>query len=1176
MKYLRVDEQATYIDVHCDGFVVRVSKDSALSLVRIYDSVLSDYYGSFWASFYTPSYTYALYTDSTRTTEIIENTPTRVKIRIFGNWHNSTDGYLTNSTSIMMTYTIYADRIVSEHEWVVSGTISLTGSLYRVQGLNNNSSFITNENNIYENSGAESDASDYTHYDSAKYIGMTSDEVNIIQTILDDNLGLHQRSDTDTYGFMLALTATDVEVTAGTYNTTTIHIIDSAQREKTEQHTDLLFHAPLSDVDNLTTGLTKVGSPTNAEGGIQFDASGESITMPTAGRLDISKGTIEFEFRSLSAFSDSAAHVLFGTRGSANAAGDFWIGKWSDNIFYWIIVDSGGTPRNLAFSSDPTGGNWTSNNHYRFVWDSSTAVDGSNTMAVYVNGVLITQDTQTNTWTDATLDANIGIGNDYEDTTRFANGIIKNLWISDQPNDKKFSSVERLEIGNQYKDNLLDTLDSSVLFEWHNIDVDNLPSGLTKDGSPTNSEGGVLCDASGEIISLTSAGNFDILQGAVEFDFKSNSVFADSRTSILFGTIGGGMNAGDFFVTKWNDNVLFFTIVDNNNALHYIEFNAATGIGDNWTEWNRLRFVWDSSGYVEGTNRMAVYKNGVLLTPSQTPTNQSFGWPNMVVRATLGIGNDPYYTGYYSNGIIKNFIISDDPSVEVLRKPTTGSFVQDSRIPANIPTYQSTGFATDGAFHIEPANDIAKITWDRTRISPSVVVEDFGFKTGTVGSETDHLVGHWKMDDNAASTTITDETGNYDGVLSGGDNTSTISQTDAVRGRSLLTDGSADYIDLSSALAGLTTQNKFAILIKAKPNFSYNVGSTQGLFGAYDGTDYIVVQYNYTSDYFRLTNTLGALNDAINTRVFTSDNDLKQWHIFGIHVDVLKGVVFLSLNGEIIGSSIGTMSWSTTISTFRVGSDVFSNYGAYYIDEVKLFDGCLLPFGGGPFVGNGSVDVNLAHSDVLFHWDCESTSVNIPSTKTVTLGNNAVIASGGLVGLYEFDSVDTSNSYGSVPVVSGDIINPKKGSIRFWAKLNSSSAAYDDFFGFGPDADNTITIGITNTDVLRCIYRTNAVNTAIANTVAMTIGRWYYIEMTWDDVGYLHFYINKIEIGTPQVIANQWNGSYSATLYFAGNYVGSAGADVSLDQVFITNNPNTPDLWSVMGLPLHYPIRSAA
>jgi hypothetical protein len=379
---------------------------------------------------------------------------------------------------------------------------------------------------------------------------------------------------------------------------------------------------------------------------------------------------------------------------------------------------------------------------------------------------------------------------------------------------------------------------TDLLFNWDCSDVDDLPTGLTKVGSPTNSEGGLLCDASGESITLSTSGNLDISKGTIEFWFKSEEAFDDNADHYLFANAGTFYNAGEIAIFKGASNKLFFTIVDNSSSAIFTEYSTTSIIDDNWTSWNHYRFIWNSSNAVEGTHYLALYLNGVYVTPTGGISYTS-SWTDPTLVSNIGIGNDYQDTSRFMGGIMKDLFIFDQPhakkysSVERLEMgdqykdttmPTIVAPVNDRIIPANIGDY---GFCADGAWHLDASSkNRGRVEPDITRHDPVLVYENWKIRTGELANFEEHLIGHWKCDDNTASTTIVDETGNYDGTLEGGDNTEDLSSTDSVRGRSLLFNGTDDYLDLSSALAGITSENKLTLAFKFKPNFAYNVGSS--------------------------------------------------------------------------------------------------------------------------------------------------------------------------------------------------------------------------------------------------------------------------------------------------------------------------------------------------------------
>jgi len=1182
MHYLSVDEQSTYIDITCDGYVARVEKGNTFgsAVVNIYDPAYAgdnDYrWFRFGGATYVSSTTYSMGYDANRTTEILEITPSRVTVRVVGNYRDSGGTYLGGAETdhqFVYIYTFYADRVAVDFKFTAGEalTIAVNATNNFIQVYEEDAS---NPTNINESGGSESTGGTYSDdddLDSWNYVGFTSDEVNV-QAVC-THYSANGVSITPTQRLRQAgsfcfdfddgtLAADDV------LEMSVMMVIDSVFRKPTTDHADHLFNWDCSDVDDLPTGLTKVGSPTNTEGGLECNASGESITLTTSGNLDISQGTLKFKFKSNQVFSDSVLHVPFGSGGAGTDAGDFMIFKSSSNYLRFTIADSSGGEHSATWStSGIVDDDWQSQNEYMFVWDSSNTVDGTYHIALYKNKQHVPTTSRTNiasSWTDATLDSNVGIGNDYEDTSRFMDGIMWDLWIFDDPHAKKYSSVERLEIGEQYKDTTMadpdngswvdDLLipanigvdgfatdgawhvesdsdnvikieldrtrhginivqedppiltgivgyDDSVTFSWDCSDVDNLPTGLTESGTAVNSEGGYECTDTNHIY-LSTSGNMDISQGIVEFDFKSNASFTDGTWHVLFGCRdNGGNQPGDFTISKWTDNRVYFWIEDSGGTGHYVYYDSSK-ITD-WQRKHRYNFYWDSSNPVDGTYYLGLKIDGVEVTPTGH-ANGTSSWTDATLDSTVGLLYNVDQAGMDADGIMWNLAIGDDPSVASLQQK-------------------------------------------------------------------DHRISHWKCNDDAASTTITDHLGRYDGTLNGGNNTEDITSTDSIRGSSfLLSSADTDELDLASALAGLTSTDEFSIFIRFKPNFSITTGSNQYLIHIGSGsTDRLSFYYDRTPDRFNLLERVNNVSESnyvgLDYTAYT-DAQLQQWHELLISINLINNFGLVMFNGEITSFPIAE-NWSGTVDEFDIN---WIGAADYYVDEIKLIDGCLLPFGGGPFVGNGEVDADVTHSSVLFHWDAESSGANasnIPADKTITLNGGALTTGAALVGTYGYDSQDND---ASISVVDSDIINPKKGSIGFWFNPQETST-WASIWGFG-DIDDYISLSLNGSSIFRAVYCSNTTTEVIDSSITAVIGTWYHLRVTWDDSDYVHFYINGVEEGTPQAIANVWDGITSGSMYFGSDYAGQGNLDGYFDQIYITNNPNTPDRWSIFGTPIHQPL----
>lgn len=508
----------------------------------------------------------------------------------------------------------------------------------------------------------------------------------------------------------------------------------------------------------------------------------------------------------------------------------------------------------------------------------------------------------------------------------------------------------------------------------------------------------------------------------------------------------------------------------------------------------------------------------------------------------------------------------------IVPAPAKGLWVVDSVIPQSI---DAGGFASDGAFHVDTNSDHeAEIHFDIERNNPSFVLHDPSIRTGD--GSTEHLVGHWKCDDNAANTTILAEVGS-NGVLVGGDNTEDLFNVDSVRGTSLLTNGTDDYINLLDGIGDLTTEDEFTVYFKAKPNFNYDVASIQGIFGVYFGTDYLLVSYAETNDSFYLKTTPADLNESIYSSAYTSNYQLQQWILFGIHINITEEFIAFSINGEILGVISGTMSWDDAASSFCIGKNPFSGYGAIYIDEIKLYDACILPYG--TFISAQHVhddDYTDAHNDITFYWDgsdCTSTDVQIGGVQG-TLGSNntggstSFVETGGPANTGYFDNEsDVAVGYGiAFPITSNDIINPEFCSISFWAYIpifESSNRILSvdngslDAIKIATQPTEKFVLTLTNTDGTQFSYAAAHNTTPVAS--------WFFIRAEVDIAnGGGRLFLNNFLVAEVTNFTGVLRSSTHVRICHNSASYGN-NIDAYVYGFTITNDPYTPELPFVMG-----------
>jgi len=529
-----------------------------------------------------------------------------------------------------------------------------------------------------------------------------------------------------------------------------------------------------------------------------------------------------------------------------------------------------------------------------------------------------------------------------------------------------------------------------------------------------------------------------------------------------------------------------------------------------------------------------------------------------------------------------------DNAIDQSPTPETGD-VDDMVIPARINTGT---MHSDGAHHYTAANSadgVTDITMDISRIRPSFVVHDPVFHSGTVASPTDHLVGWWKLDDTDADTTIDDSSGNdYDGALEGGNTLNNLTGSDAIRGTALTQDATDDSFEFDSAFAALPDKTKFTVIVAFKPTFAYNVGSdANALFSIYyDGDDYVKIYYETSEPTYYIrarinnNNLAEAADRNLNIGTFTTDLVLQQWNIFMVSVDLSESLISVAWNGKVVKTYITPdTSWGTTPTQFDVGNFTSDESFSATYDDIKLLDGCILPYGA-YHIGNGSgllADIDNPHKNLTFFWDCQAvgaacakggTDLGSDITGTIGSSGGSIVESGGLVGPNYYDNESgSSNYYISFPLTASEI-DFKKGSIS----IVFSVTTYGDtkfLFGVG-NVDDQITMYTLNTGQALFRYETGGTREQITDTTAgLNSPGIHFAKLTWDDSDYTHFYMDGTERGTPQSVANAWGGGTSHTLYIGASYAAGGNLDFSVHSFSISNDPNTPEIWTAFGKPLH-------
>ncbi len=170
---------------------------------------------------------------------------------------------------------------------------------------------------------------------------------------------------------------------------------------------------------------------TNADfvaGGLRTNANGEygTITNTAEAVVNSDRGTVLFYFTSLSAFEDGSDRCLFGH----TSAPSFFIKKNNSTPSYVLLFFNDGSTSHYILLYTAKFPDWTTGFQLAMQWDKDTAIYDGKNIALNINGVYITPDNAVNptSWSDYDP-GNLGVLNDLDDTTDYANGVKKYMQI---------------------------------------------------------------------------------------------------------------------------------------------------------------------------------------------------------------------------------------------------------------------------------------------------------------------------------------------------------------------------------------------------------------------------------------------------------------------------------------------------------------------------------------------------------------------------------------------------------------------------------------------------------------------------------------------------------------------------------------------------------------------------
>jgi hypothetical protein len=1223
--YLSVDEQSTYVDVWMDGAKARFyfnRTDSSSDAIEFFNSSDTEIAKS-------RSYLYDLEVYGHHRgnyMSVVENTPTRVKLLLTGEFNQLDGGGAhTNSNGLKIYFTVYPDRIFMDFAFDLSGDIDWDASEYDcLLGLHETS--LTNNTGIYESSESELTTSSGDTARTGDYVGLTSDEVNAVIILLNDDTDGPIATETQystVNGASINARGEAYTSAHGTQRFQAVMILDFAEREGSAQIYNSTDRLALGDqYKDRQIDLTEGGSRVFNDGSTQYLKYGtaaftdEPFAMVCWFKTD--DDTID---QTLMAMSDEAtdneeyALELEGTgdylkaisrAGGTNAVAttstswsqDQWhhaCGIWEADNSRKVRLDDGGNTTETT-SSVPTGLDNTAIGA-RVRSSVGNPVSGKIAHAAIFD-------------LSKLPGATTGDKVDYFDTImlpRLAAGA-----RPDELNESSFSLAHYWPLIDNDKD-IIGGYDMTPVNSptWSTTDYPNVWKPDKGKWEIQNILPAVI-DESG----FQSDGAFHIMlkeeiaEGSRVFDDGSSQGLRNETQTPVTGppfTMGCFVKTDDLttdqcamLVHDENSNSERFSLkLDTTSDLVQaisrdggVSSTAETSSSYSANIWHHI-----CARFTSTTSRDAFLDGGSKGSNTDSST------PSGIDALSIGMRDlstpDNFLSGKIAHAAIWNVALTD-AEVAVLARGADPRSIRRNNLVAYWPlttddddiigsydmtAYNSPTWSTTDYPLVKFKETEAKYTLDRTRIRPNTVIPDWPFQYGPVADPTDIVLNKLKMDDNAADNVLKAEVG-PDGSwhLAGGEtprNTNLDSvQVNNFRGRALDQQDDTSYGKLAAG-AGTVHDNAFlkkgGLLMKVTPNFGYDTATGWGLFEIYySATQRILGYYDDTNDWFRVefhwTNEEGLISYA-----FTENYSFQRQMVFLVSWDSDRDIAILSIDGVIQEVQIHTGAVTSSDPTdVYIGNNWAGSGGDYTIDEITTFSEFVFP-GGGYHIGNGSgllADIDTPHADLCFFWDAQSVNAkggaNLATSKTGTLGSSGGSFGSGaaLVGTNGYDNEASSSNYTiSFAESSEDIIDYNNGSIGIW--VNVQTLSDDKIFYVQGDADNFIDIDI-NSSNFRFRYRSGGTVESITGST-VTAGIWYWLRFSWDDTNQCQAWVQNISQGV-DAIANAWAGGTGNTLYFCAESATGNNLDAFIGRAFISKDPNTPEIWTAFGKPLHQPL----
>jgi len=666
------------------------------------------------------------------------------------------------------------------------------------------------------------------------------------------------------------------------------------------------------------------------------------------------------------------------------------------------------------------------------------------------------------------------------------------------------------------------------------------------------------------VIKITTADGFGVTGLNTEwylYVYSTGVIFSDFK---CINNTSSSLGNSDFGMLLITDNTQYDTSVPD----HVSDNNSTTSPTYNtefWYAWFKSGNPTIICGVLESTSNFTSgnVEHDTLLDFSYN----RFGYAMSGNSTTISIGewwrfkNILYIAGTSATESTIEADIAEFHNIST-DLTTTGLPITDRNVPATINT--TSGFCADGAFHVtSDSNNAGKFTMDRARALFATVIEDWPVMSGDPSSPTEHLLFWDKMDSIANGHSPEEGTGTV--TVSGSQ-----SLVDGVKGDAVYSDTSADYFQI--ATSGNIEKEQGTIEFYYIPNYTgapshrcdLFLFELSPLFYVYIDTSSFLTFYcgGNTTNFDGFTTDYCIAGQPVHLKFCWAEDstDSLRWIIINGKIKAFERVAALQTSLDTTGQFAGRSSSSRQIE----GS----------LDNFKIYDTPILPYG--TFIPaniiSGDVGYDMAHSDILLYWGCENNITEI-SSKTVTYPDSDGFLStdAKFIGTKGFEVVGNGGrAIMDCPAFS----DQEQGRVSLWYKRTTTRGH---LWSIYIDDDNYIYGRIESDDDLSFRIRANGTSyTTYANTSGEVLAAdgWVFLDFRWYSDGLMRIFKNGVEcsydaqitsrpeslVGTFDKFGVAWEQQYNTYSSF-GYY----------DQVTITNNPNTPQLWTANGKPLILP-----